>query len=179
MSTLIENGYPIFTDSDGNPLEDGYIYIGEAGLNPISNPQTAYWDADLTIEARNVRTSGGYPVYNGSPSRLYVEDNYSILVQDKQLNTVYVLLDATSFASSSSFSNTGFDYSQVEASGASTIIVLEGSKMDISGDSYTVGSDTYLAIPAVDTDYYIQATTSGSGVVLTLNTDSGIFDIGL
>ena len=67
MATLIENGYPIFTDSNGDPLESGYIFIGVAGLNPISNPLQAYWDADLTIPATNIRTSEGYPVYNGSP----------------------------------------------------------------------------------------------------------------
>jgi hypothetical protein len=26
------------------PLEEGYIYVGVAGLNPETNPQLVYWD---------------------------------------------------------------------------------------------------------------------------------------
>ena len=82
MSNIIQNPYKIFTDTNGDPLEDGYIFIGEEGLNPFLNPLQAYWDADLTIPAANVRTKGGYPYNSGTPGRLYVATNYSIVVQD-------------------------------------------------------------------------------------------------
>jgi len=36
MANLVQNPYPIFTDSNGDPLEDGYIFIGEPGLSPIT-----------------------------------------------------------------------------------------------------------------------------------------------
>lgn len=86
----VQPPYPIFTASDGQPLEDGYVWIGTANLNPITNPITAYWDAALTQPAAQpVRTSGGYPVNNGTPARLYVNSDYSIQVQDKNGSVVY------------------------------------------------------------------------------------------
>lgn len=105
MPALVQNGIPIFTDIDGDPLEDGYIYIGEAGLNPLSNPLQAYWDADLTVPAGNLptaRTKGGAASYNGAPSRLYVATNYSILVQDKKQRTVYSVLNSVDYYNSPS-----------------------------------------------------------------------------
>jgi hypothetical protein len=33
--------YLVFTDIDGAPLEAGYIYVGEYGLDPQTNPQAA------------------------------------------------------------------------------------------------------------------------------------------
>jgi hypothetical protein len=94
MVTLIENGYETFTDSGGNPLDNGYIFIGQYGLNPLSNPLQAYWDEDLSIPAVSIRTSKGYPVYNGSPRRLYTAGSYSLLVQDRLGRTVYTQLEA-------------------------------------------------------------------------------------
>ena len=85
MSALsIQPTYPIFTDIDGQPLEDGYVWIGVANLAPIVNPITVYWDAALTIPAAQpIRTRGGYPVNSGTPARLYVNSDYSIQVQNK------------------------------------------------------------------------------------------------
>lgn len=102
MPALVTNGIPIFTDIDGDPLEDGYIYIGKAGLNPLSDPLQAYWDAELTIPAANIRTKGGAASNNGSPSRLYVATNYSILVQDKKQRTVYNVLNSVDYYNSPS-----------------------------------------------------------------------------
>jgi hypothetical protein len=89
MPFVVENGYRIFTDLEGQPLDSGYIFIGEDGLNPLTNPQTAYFDEALTIPAENIRTSGGYAVYRGSPATIYTLNDYSILVQDKNQQTVY------------------------------------------------------------------------------------------
>lgn len=90
MSILIENPFPLFTDTDGDSLENGNIYIGEPGLNPIVNPLTVYWDALLTVPAvQPIKTKGGYPVHSGSPGKLYCSTNYSILVQNKNGTLVY------------------------------------------------------------------------------------------
>lgn len=76
--------YPVFTDVDGDPLENGYIYIGTAGLNAEASPITAYWDAEKTqVAAQPIRTLGGYPSRSGSPSPLYVSGDFSIIVKDK------------------------------------------------------------------------------------------------
>lgn len=86
--------YPIFTDLDGTPLENGYIYIGTQGNNPITNPQTAYWDDTLLYPAgQPIRTLAGAPNRNGSPSPIFIATNFSILVQDKNGNQVYYSQD--------------------------------------------------------------------------------------
>lgn len=95
MATEIRAPYNTFFGEDGYPLEGGFIYIGQDGLNPLSNPQQAYWDAALTIPAANIRTSAGRPSTNGVIGRLYVPGNYSILVQDKNGRTIYSQLSVT------------------------------------------------------------------------------------
>ena len=91
MSALsVEPPYPAFAEADGQPLEDGYIWIGTVNLNPITNPIAAFFNAALTIAAvQPIRTSGGYAVYQGTPSRIYTASDYSIQVQDKNGTVVY------------------------------------------------------------------------------------------
>lgn len=91
MSAISVNPpFPFFTDADGQPLDDASIYIGAANQNPVANPIAVYWDEALTIAAvQPIRTSGGYPVYNGTPSRFYVATDYSILVRDKTGGLVF------------------------------------------------------------------------------------------
>lgn len=97
MSVLsIQPTYPIFTETDGQPLENGYIWIGTANLEPQVNPINVYWDIALTIPATQpIRTLNGYPVYNGTPARLYVNSDYSIKVQNKNGSMVYSSPTAT------------------------------------------------------------------------------------
>jgi len=93
----VQTPYPPFADADGAPLENGYIWLGSAGLDPQSNPVTAYFDAALTITAAQpIRTQGGYPVYQGTPARLYINGtNYSIRVMNRSGLTVYTALNTT------------------------------------------------------------------------------------
>jgi hypothetical protein len=92
----IQPTFPIFTDIDGQPLEDGYVFIGTANLQPIGNPITVYWDAALTLPAAQpIRTRGGYPINSGTPARLYVNSDYSIQVQNKNGSVVYSAPAAT------------------------------------------------------------------------------------
>jgi len=97
MSALsIQPTYPIFTDIDGQPLEAGYVWIGTANLDPQTNPINVYWDAALTIAApQPIRTLAGYPSFNGTPGRLYVNSDYSIRVMNKNGSTVYSAPTAT------------------------------------------------------------------------------------
>jgi hypothetical protein len=90
MSLSIQPPYPVVNDTDGQPLENGYIWIGAANLNPQTNPISIYWDAALTQPAAQpVRTQGGYPSNAGTPGRLYTAQNYSILVQNSRGVTLY------------------------------------------------------------------------------------------
>jgi hypothetical protein len=97
--------FPIFTDTDGQPLENGYIWIGTVNLDPQGNPITVYWDSALTqVAGQPIRTSGGYPVRNGSPARIYTGSDYSIRVQNKNGSTVYSASAATEFMSAADVS---------------------------------------------------------------------------
>ena len=97
MSALsIQPTYPIFTDIDGQPLEDGFVWIGQANLDPQVNPINVFWDAALTIPAgQPIRTLGGYPANSGTPARLYVNSDYSIRVMNKNGSVVYSAQAAT------------------------------------------------------------------------------------
>jgi hypothetical protein len=97
MSALsIQPPYPAFAGADGQPLENGYIWIGTVNLNSITNPIAVYWDAALTVAAvQPIRTLNGYPVYQGTPARLYVNSNYSIQVLDSKGSLVYSASTAT------------------------------------------------------------------------------------
>jgi hypothetical protein len=92
----IQPTYPIFTDAAGEPLENGYIWIGTANLDPQANPINVYWDAALTqLAAQPIRTLGGYPSNSGTPARLYVNSDYSIRVMNKNGSVVYSAPAAT------------------------------------------------------------------------------------
>jgi len=97
MSALsIQPPYPTFQETDGLPLENGYIWIGTANLDPQGNPIQVYWDAALTLPAAQpIRTLAGYPSNSGTPARLYVNSDYSIRVMDKNGSTVYSAPAAT------------------------------------------------------------------------------------
>jgi len=88
--------YPIFSEKNGLPLENGYIWIGVANLDPQTNPINVYWDVALTIPAvQPIRTLDGYPSNSGTPARLYVNGNYSIRVLNKNGSLVYNAAQAT------------------------------------------------------------------------------------
>lgn len=91
MTTLsVLPPFPIFTDIDGQPLEDGFIQIGVANLDPVGNPITVYWDSALLVPAAQpIRTIGGYPSNAGTPGRLYAPSAYSIRVSNKNGSVLY------------------------------------------------------------------------------------------
>lgn len=93
MAFNITSPFTVFFDVDGKALEDGFIYIGTAGLNPLieANRIQVYSDNALTIPiAQPIRTLGGYPVASGTPINLWVApNNYSLVVQDKHGRLVY------------------------------------------------------------------------------------------
>jgi hypothetical protein len=98
MSALsIEVPFPVFQDRDGQPLENGYVWLGVANLNPQTNPVIAYFDVALTIPAAQpLRTINGYISNAGTPAKVYVDAvNFSILVQDSKGSMVYNFSDGT------------------------------------------------------------------------------------
>ena len=93
----IQVPFPVFQDRDGQPLDNGYVWIGQANLNPQTNPVVAYYDAALTIPAvQPLRTINGYISRAGTPAQIYVDGvNFSILVQDSKGSMVYNFPDGT------------------------------------------------------------------------------------
>ena len=86
MSNRVSTPFPIYNDSDGTPLDAGFIFIGEKGKNPTVSPIAIFYDAALTMPAENpLRTRNGYVVRNGSPREVFTADPIvSILVRNKQ-----------------------------------------------------------------------------------------------
>lgn len=98
MSALsVEVPFPVFYDRAGEPLENGYVWIGQANLNPQTNPIQVYFDKNLTQPAAQpLRTLAGYIANAGTPAQIYVDgNNFSILVQDKNGTMVYNFPDGT------------------------------------------------------------------------------------
>lgn len=96
--SIIQAPLPSFFDTDGSPLEAGYIYFGVANQNPETNPVTVYWDAALTQPAAQpIRTTAGMPVRSGTPANLFASGAYSITVRNKNGILVYSMPDSSSF----------------------------------------------------------------------------------
>ena len=91
MTVEVIPPFPVFTNVDGEPLEDGFVYIGAVNQNPQVVPISIYWDFAGTIPAAQpIRTLGGYASRNGTPSRVYVAQlEYSIVVLDSNSTLVY------------------------------------------------------------------------------------------
>jgi hypothetical protein len=146
MSALsVEPPYPAFADADGQPLENGYIFIGAVNLNPIVNPIAAFFDAALTIPAvQPIRTSGGYPLYQGTPTRFYVGSDYSIQVQDKNGSVVYTSLNGNAFGGGSVASNATGNGVQTSFSVSSVPMAIYINGVYQNQNTYTVAGGSVL-----------------------------------
>jgi hypothetical protein len=97
MSALsIMQPYPVFTDADGQPLENGYVWVGQANLDPIN----LYWDTALTIPAAQpIRTIKGYLSNSGTPAQIFAaESSYSMRIQNKNGQIIASTANATGYA---------------------------------------------------------------------------------
>jgi hypothetical protein len=100
----IEVPFPVFQDRDGQPLDNGYVWIGVSNLNPQTNPVAVYFDSALTIPAAQpLRTINGYISSTGSPAQVYIDGvNFSILVQDSKGTMIYNFADGTGISPNAS-----------------------------------------------------------------------------
>jgi hypothetical protein len=142
MSALsVEPPYPAFAGTDGQPLDDGFINVGVVNLNPITNPIAAFFDAALTIPAvQPIRTSGGYPVYQGTPARFYVGSDYSIQVKDKKGSVVYTSLNGNAGAGGSVVEN-------ATGTGTQTIFNVTSTPTAIYINGVYQNQNTYTLTP--------------------------------
>lgn len=94
--------YTAIADTDGRPLDAGFLYLGEYGKDPASFPVEVFWDEDFTVPAAQpIRTRNGYPVRNGGPAKIYIKvAKHSIAIKNRKGAFVFV-----------DFYNKGFDAS--------------------------------------------------------------------
>ena len=86
----IQAGFPQFADTDGTPLNNGKIYIGEVNKDPEANPIPVFFDQALSIPAAlPIDTTNGYLYYQGTPASFYTGGSYSIKVVNAAGVTVY------------------------------------------------------------------------------------------
>ena len=120
--TQVTGPYPIFTDLDGSPLDDGYLYIGAANQDPETNPIQVFWDSALTIPATQpIRTNNGYAWRNGTPGLLYTAGEFSITIRNKR--NEFVLYSPLGY---------GFDPKSVSASVVKNDFVGDGVEVDFT-----------------------------------------------
>lgn len=153
MSALeVTPPFPVFSDIDGQPLENGYIWIGTVNLNPQTNPINVYWDAALTISATQpIRTLGGYPSNSGTPARIYANADYSIRVMNRNGSTIYSSLNDNAFFSSVASNATG-DGTQTIFSVSSIPFAVYINGIYQNKNTYTVssGNVTFSQAPPVN-----------------------------
>lgn len=128
-TTNIVPPFPVFTDSAGAPLDNGFVYVGTANLNPVSNPIAVYWDAALTIvAAQPLRTINGFLSQSGSPGTLFSAVDYSITVKDSKGVQVFT---APSGARAGLGSIVLAATESLTAQAGSSIVLEDGSVMEI------------------------------------------------
>lgn len=159
----VSSAYPIFSDIDGQPLEAGYIWIGQANLDPVTNQTNVFWDEAFTQPVvQPIRTRGGYPLNGSSIGRLYTTPNFSLRVTNKTGSVLYddpdvFLPSTTNTVSVLDFGAVGdgitdnaaafqraFDY--VNSIGGGVVYIPPGRfrKADTSGNQWRMYSNTKL-----------------------------------
>ena len=83
--TPVQSDKRLFTDSQGAPLDGGYVYVGQPSKAPQvpANQVTVTFKDDAGNEftaSQPLRTVGGKIVYNGSPIATFVDGEHSLLV---------------------------------------------------------------------------------------------------
>jgi len=151
MSTIeVQPPYPAFAGTDGQPLENGYIWIGTVNLSPQVNPIAVYWDAAQTISAPlPIRTLNGYPSRNGTPARFYVASDYSIQVMDSKGSVVYTSLNDNLSGNGTVASNATGDGVQTifPVSSAPSAIFINGVYQNQSTYTVASGNVTFSEAP--------------------------------
>jgi hypothetical protein len=168
MSALsIQVPFPVFQDRDGQPLDNGYVWLGTSSLNPQTNPVVAYYDSALTIVATQpLRTLNGFISRAGSPAQVYVDAvNFSILVQDSKGTTVFSVPEGTGISPNAS----GVVYDPA-GTGAVATTVQAKLRESVSAKDFGAIAD-FGTTPAATNNVAINialASLSANGGILTI-----------
>jgi len=161
---FVDVPYPVFFDQDGQPLDNGSIYVGTANLNPITSPITVYYDEALTITASQpLRTINGYIYRNGTPAQIYVNAaGFSITVLDSQSSQVFTFPNET--AGTVSFATLAAQATALQTARTFTIGATARSFNGTANVAWTLGdigaaaSGANTDITALDQDVAVTAT---------------------
>jgi hypothetical protein len=165
----ITRPFEVFTDINGEPLEAGYIYIGEANQNPITNQIGVFWDSEFIYPAAQpIRTLAGYASRNGTPGNLFInlgeDPDYSILIKDKNGQLVFSSPAAISSGAYSRLSSvdTLTDLRAIDGFGSAILVLGHTAKGDGAGGIFNyfdgAAPGTY-----VDDNGYTIIPTGGDG----------------
>ena len=174
--TQITGPYPIFTDLDGTPLDDGYLYIGEANEDPVTNPVQVFFDANLTIPATQpIRTNNGYAYRNGTPALIYTAGPFSITIRNKR--DEFVLYSPVGYGFDPAAMSASVVQNDFTGNGVQVAFVLSASpstklatSVFINGvyqekDSYTLAGNTITFSIAPPLNSSIEIMTNETGVI--------------
>ena len=191
--TQLAPPYPIFTDKNGDPLDNGYLYFGVAGLNPETNPIQVYYDINLTQPAAQpLRTSNGYVMRNGSPALIYANAQFSVTVRDK--NSQLVIYSPVGFGvapGSAASGGSSLGYDDFVGDGVMTIYtisstVVSNSAVDVfidgvyqSKDNYTASGTTVTFSTAPPFLSAIEIVAYGVNNVGSINAVNTVFNAGI
>ena len=86
MTLPFDEPFPIFDCTNGQPLDNGYVYIGVENLDPVLNPIDLFWDEALTVPATQpLHTDRGYLLHNGQRAQVYPSaGRFSISIRNRQ-----------------------------------------------------------------------------------------------
>lgn len=104
MSLAQINPFDYFSDTNGDPLDQGYIYVGKPNQDPMVNPIAIYYDAAMTIPApQPLRTVAGYISNPIAPQTFFTNQNYSVSVRDKNQVVLFYVANFSSIVSNTPF----------------------------------------------------------------------------
>ncbi|MCA8326134.1 hypothetical protein, partial [Burkholderia cepacia] len=152
MGNMVINPIAFLTNLQGEPLQDGKVYIGEPNTNPVTNPVTVYQDAALTIPmTQPLATTNGFVSLNGSPQSIYVAGAaYSLLVTDNCGRTVISLPNYTN------------PLMNEVGGGGAALIGFDGTTLDQQFASRVNRVvDSIIALRAVKSSLYTRAIVTG------------------
>lgn len=158
MALQVQSPFQQFFDADGDPLDNGSIYIGQTNLNPQQYPIPIFWDQAGTIPAlQPVQTLNGYAVRNGTPARIFVDSvDYSIAVRDSRGRLVFTALSVTAVTFSTLAAPTGSSLIGFQQAGAHTVArtLLDRGRDAVSIKDYAnFATNAAQAITDMATDY--------------------------
>lgn len=135
-----------FMDTDGKPLVNGSIYIGDQNADPVTNPQTIYSDRALTTPLSNPQALDSY---GRSTNKVWVGGAYSMRIDN----------------------STGVQqYQELDNGETSTLVPIELTS--VAGSNTITATDALGASAYVDRQLYLMRTVLANTGAVTININS-------